>query len=129
MTAAGVRTRETEYPLGTLILATGFDAMTGALLRMDVRGEGGRSLTDKWRAGPVTCLGLLTAGSPNLFMVTGPGSPSVPSNMLVSIEQHVDWITSCLACMRRHAWRRIDADPTAETDWVAHVNGPCERPM
>ncbi len=81
-----------EYMLDSLVFATGFDAMTGALAKIDVRGRGGVSLKQKWSVGPRTYLGITIAGFPNLFLITGPGSPSVFSNMVVSIEQHVDWI-------------------------------------
>ena len=87
------------------MLATGFDAMTGALLQVDIRGRDGRSLQDKWSEGPKTYLGLTIAGFPNLFTITGPGSPSVLTNMLPSIEQHVEWIADCieyLRAQRRH---------------------------
>src|SRR5690606_35702344 len=93
----GVRTTDTTYQLDALVFATGFDAMTGALLKPDIVGRDGTLLRDKWAAGPRTYLGLATAGFPNLFMITGPQSPSVMTNMMVSIEQHVDWIADCLA--------------------------------
>ena len=86
------------------MLATGFDAMTGALTRIDIRGRGGRTLKEKWQAGPRNYLGLSTEGFPNLFTITGPGSPSVFTNMIPSIEQHVDWISECLRYMREKGW-------------------------
>jgi len=104
------------------VFATGFDAMTGALLNIDIRGRAGQTLRTKWTAGPRTYLGLAMAGFPNLFTITGPGSPSVLSNMIVSIEQHVDWIAGCLHYMRTHGHRRIEATIDAEEAWVAHVN-------
>jgi cyclohexanone monooxygenase len=122
ITRAGVRTSDAHYDLDALVLATGFDAMTGALLRIDVRGADGVVLADKWDAGPRTYLGLMVAGFPNLFTVTGPGSPSVLSNMMVSIEQHVDWIVDCLVHMRERGITRVEALPDAEDAWVAHVN-------
>ena len=122
ITATGVRVGEEEIPLDDLVLATGFDAMTGALARIDIRGTSGRTLRDKWSSGPVSYLGLMIAGFPNLFTITGPGSPSVLSNMIVSIEQHVDFIMDCLAHMRSLGATRIEADPQAEEQWVAHVN-------
>ncbi len=118
----GVRTTEKVHELDALVFATGFDAMTGALLRPDIVGAGGVLLRDKWSAGPRTYLGLATAGFPNLFMITGPGSPSVMTNMMVSIEQHVDWIADCLAAMEEHGHAVIEAEPDAEDAWVAHVN-------
>jgi cation diffusion facilitator CzcD-associated flavoprotein CzcO len=123
ITPAGVQTRYRHYELDTLVLATGFDAMTGALLRIDIRGEGGVALRDRWAGGPRSYLGLMVAGFPNLFTVTGPGSPSVLSNMLVSIEQHVDWIMDCLRYLQDHGWQRIEALPEAESAWIDHVNG------
>ena len=122
ITPKGVRTRETEYAVDAIVFATGFDAMTGALLAIDIRGRAGQRLRDKWAAGPRTYLGLTVAGFPNLFTITGPGSPSVLSNMIVSIEQHVDWIADCAAHLRASRRRCIEATPEAEDAWVAHVN-------
>ena len=122
ITETGLKTSTQEYDFDVLALATGFDAMTGALLNMDIRGEGGQALKDKWHAGPRTYLGLMAQGFPNLFMVTGPGSPSVLSNMLVSIEQHVDWIMACLDHMQMQGLRLITAEGQAEDSWVDHVN-------
>jgi cyclohexanone monooxygenase len=111
-----------DYSFDALVFATGFDAMTGTLLRMDIRGRGGLALGEKWRAGPLNYLGLMVAGFPNLFTITGPGSPSVLTNMIVSIEQHVRWIGACLAWMRAQGRRRIEANASAERAWVGHVN-------
>ncbi len=122
ITADSVRTTEAEYKADAIVFATGFDAMTGTLTRMAIAGRGGLGLAAKWEAGPRTYLGLMTAGFPNLFTITGPGSPSVLSNMIVSIEQHVDWIADCLAYLRAHGIATIEADPAAEEAWVAHVN-------
>ena len=122
ITPQGVRTRDAEYAVDRIVFATGFDAMTGALLNIDIRGRGGRRLQEKWAAGPRTYLGIAIAGFPNLFTITGPGSPSVLSNMIVSIEQHVDWITDCITYLRAHDRERIEATPEAEEAWVAHVN-------
>jgi cyclohexanone monooxygenase len=105
-----------------IVFATGFDAMTGTLLAMDIRGVGGQTLREKWSAGPRTYLGLSVPGFPNLFTVSGPGSPSVLTNMIVSIQQHVDWISDCLADMRDARHDRIEATVEAENDWVQHVN-------
>ncbi len=110
ITATGLRATGRDYAFDCLVLATGFDAMTGALLRVDIRGRGGRSLQDKWKEGPKTYLGLTLAGFPNLFTITGPGSPSVLTNMLPSIEQHVDWIAGCLDYMRAEGATLIEAD-------------------
>ena len=103
------------------MFATGFDAMTGALLAMNVQGAGGQKLEDKWADGPKTYLGLQIAGFPNLFTVTGPGSPSVLTNMPVAIEQHVEWIADCIAYTFEQNITRIEATPDAEDDWVAYV--------
>jgi len=122
ITPHGVRTRDAEYAVDSLVFATGFDAMTGALLKIDIHGRAGRALREKWAAGPRTYLGLTVAGFPNLFMITGPGSPSVLSNMIVSIEQHVDWIADCITYMSTRDLRGIEATAEAEDEWVAHVN-------
>jgi cyclohexanone monooxygenase len=123
ISAQGVHTQDGAlHALDALVMATGFDAMTGALLRIDIRGAEGVRLADKWAAGPLSYLGLGVAGFPNLFTITGPGSPSVLSNMLVSIEQHVDWTLGCIDYMRERGFRRIEATPEAESQWVAHVN-------
>jgi len=104
------------------VYATGFDAMTGAMTSVDIRGRDGQRLKDKWEAGPRTYLGLMTAGFPNLFMITGPGSPSVLSNMMVSIEQHVDWITDCLTHLNQRQLDCMEPTLAAEDAWVEHVN-------
>ena len=122
ITPAGVQTTLAEYPLDAIVFATGFDAMTGPLLRMNIVGEKGTTLRDKWDGGPRTYLGLSTVGFPNMFMITGPGSPSVLSNMLTSIEQHVDWITRAIQYMRDNDYARIEATLDAENAWVDHVN-------
>ncbi|WP_281048220.1 flavin-containing monooxygenase [Streptomyces himastatinicus] len=126
----GVRTADATYELDSIVFATGFDAITGAVLAVDIRGRGGRSLREKWAAGPRTYLGLATAGFPNLFLITGPGSPSVISNMVVSIEQHVDWIADLLHHARhgRHGVRR-GRTRDAEDTWVAHVNEVADRTL
>jgi cation diffusion facilitator CzcD-associated flavoprotein CzcO len=122
ITPAGVRASGELFELDALVFATGFDAMTGTLLRMDIRGRGGRTLREAWEDGPRTYLGLGVAGFPNLFTVTGPGSPSVLTNMMVSIEQHVDWIAGCVEHLRSVGKRSIEAMPQAQDAWVAHVN-------
>ncbi len=121
LTADGLRTESTEYPLDVLVLATGYDAVTGALLAIDVRGRDGLTLRDAWADGPRTYLGVASAGFPNLFFVTGPGSPSVLSNMVVSIEQHVDWIADLIAAADAAGAARVEADAEAQRDWMAHV--------
>ena len=122
ITPDGLRTREAAYALDSIVFATGFDAMTGALLNIDIRGRAGGTLKEKWVAGPRTYLGIAIAGFPNLFIITGPGSPSVLSNMMVSIEQHVDWIADCIAYLRACDLAAIEATIEAEDGWVAHVN-------
>ena len=122
ITAGGIVVAGEEHPLDAIVFATGFDAMTGAVLRVDIRGRGGKRLREKWEAGPRTYLGLGTAGFPNLFLISGPGSPSVLTNMLCSIEQHVNWIADCLENLRRASTATIEATPAAEDAWVDHVN-------
>ena len=117
-----VRAGATDYKVDALVLATGFDAMTGSVARIDIRGRHGQTLNQKWAEGPKTYLGLMSAGFPNLFIITGPGSPSVLSNMIVSIEQHVDWITDAVAFMRDRGLETMEASRQAEDRWVAHVN-------
>ena len=122
ITAGGVVAGGREYPADAIVFATGFDAMTGALQRIGIRGRGGRTLTEAWEGGPRSYLGLAVAGFPNLFTITGPGSPSVLTNMLPSIEQHVDWIANCIAAMRDRAAGSIEAETAAQDAWVEHVN-------
>jgi cyclohexanone monooxygenase len=122
VTARGLVVGGHEHELDCLVFATGFDAMTGAVLNVDPVGRGGRHLREAWAAGPVTYLGLGVPGFPNLFLVTGPGSPSVLANMFVAIEQHVDWIADCITYLDDHDLATIEATPEAAADWVAHVN-------
>lgn len=121
-TKKGLRTQGAEHELDALVLATGYDAVTGALLSMDIRNGQGEPLAQKWKEGPRTYLGLLTAGYPNLFLITGPGSPSILCNVVAAIEQHVEWIADCLASMKAAGQRRIDADATAEGEWARQVD-------
>jgi cyclohexanone monooxygenase len=122
ITPEGLRTRTGTYTFDRLVFATGFDAMTGTLLKIDIRGRGGATLKEAWSAGPRTYLGLCVAGFPNLFAITGPGSPSVLSNMIVSIEQHADWIADCLTYLRANGQASIEATGGAQDAWVEHVN-------
>ena len=122
ITPQGVRTEDSEYELDVLVFATGFDAMTGPLLAIDIQGMDGQTLKDAWEAGPRTYLGLQVAGFPNLFTVTGPGSPSVLTNMPVSIEQHVEWISDCIEFMNSGGKSRIVANEDAQEEWVKHVS-------
>ncbi len=117
-----VRTSAKEIEVDALVLATGFDAMTGSVAKIEIRGRNGHTLNQKWAEGPKTYLGLMSAGFPNLFIITGPGSPSVLSNMIVSIEQHVEWITDCIGYMRDRDLVAMEASQEAEDKWVAHVN-------
>jgi cyclohexanone monooxygenase len=117
-----VRTGGRDHEIDALVLATGFDAMTGSVAKIDISGRDGLTLNRKWAEGPKTYLGLMSAGFPNLFLITGPGSPSVLSNMIVSIEQHVDWISDCVSYMRERGLDSMEAETAAEEKWVAHVN-------
>ncbi len=119
--------RANTHQLDVLVFATGFDAMTGSLLKIDIRGRGGVALGDKWEAGPVTYLGLGVVGFPNMFTVTGPGSPSVLANMIIATEQHVDWITDCIQYLSDRDLTTIEARPEFEERWVAHVNSVADR--
>lgn len=120
ITQNGVVVAGMEYKLDALVLATGFDAMTGALNKIDIQGKGGLKLTEKWADGPRAYLGLATAGFPNLFLVTGPGSPSVLTNMVPTIEQHVNFIASSIEHMRTHGIATIEPEADAEDAWVAY---------
>ncbi len=122
ITGNAIETASGRHEIDMMVLATGFDAMTGALLAIDIRTSGGTTLKDLWQGGPRTYLGLMTAGIPNLFLVTGPGSPSVLSNMVVSIEHDVAWITACLTELQARGAQTMQADPDAQNSWVAHVN-------
>ncbi|MGH0030741.1 MAG: flavin-containing monooxygenase [Myxococcota bacterium] len=122
VTPRGLRVGGTDHAFDAIVFATGFDAMTGALLAVDIRGRGRRSLAEAWAEGPRSYLGLSVAGFPNLFTITGPGSPSVLSNMIPSIEQHVEWIGDCMAWLRERDVPAIEATPDAQDAWVDHVN-------
>jgi cyclohexanone monooxygenase len=121
VTPTGLQLRGRRIDVDDIVFAIGFDAITGALTDVDIRGVDGHLLADSWASGPRTFLGLQTAGFPNLFMITGPGSPSVLSNMLVSIEQHVDWVADCLSHLREQGLDRIEASRDAEDAWMEHV--------
>ena len=129
ITPTGVRTSTHDYELDSLVFATGFDAMTGALDKIDIRGRNDLALKDKWRDGPMTYLGLSVAGFPNLFTVSGPGSPSVLSNMVPTIEQHVEWIADCIDYLRNHGHATIEAKECYEQQWVKHVNDVAESTL
>jgi cation diffusion facilitator CzcD-associated flavoprotein CzcO len=129
ITPRGVKAAGREFAVDAIVFATGFDAMTGTLLRIDVRGRDGVSLRDAWAAGPRTYLGLNVVGFPNFFTVSGPGSPSVLTNMIVSIEQHVNWIAGCMAWLRAQGRRTIEATPQAQEAWVGHVNAVADTTL
>jgi cyclohexanone monooxygenase len=122
ITATGVATSDSEYPVDAIVFAIGFDAMTGALSRIDIRGREGQTLVDAWAEGPKTYLGLMVTGFPNLFTITGPGSPSVLSNMVVSIEQHVEWLADLFAFMTQFQMATIEPTADSQNAWVDHVN-------
>ncbi len=129
ITPAGVRTATVEHEVDMIVFATGYDALTGALTAIDIRGVDGKKLSDKWSAGPINYLGLMTEGFPNMFIVTGPGSPSVLVNMLVGIEQHIDWIADCIATLRERGAASIEPDVSAERDWVTQVNAEADKTL
>ena len=129
VSAGAVRTSDAVIELDTLVCATGYDALTGAVLNIDIRGRDGQSLAQKWAGGPRTLLGLMTHGFPNLFIITGAGSPSVLVNMVVGIEHHVEWICDCLEHLRRHGLASIDAGKAAEDRWVEHVNQAADKTL
>ena len=122
ITPTGIATSTENFEFDAIVFATGFDAMTGALVSVDIKGRDGLTLKEAWLAGPRTYLGLGVVGFPNFFTVTGPGSPSVLSNMMVSIEQHVDWISDCLVHLRVKGISSIEPTPPAQEAWVEHVN-------
>jgi len=121
ITANGLMAGNKQHDFDALILATGFDAMTGTLMRLDLRGREGKSMKDKWRAGPLNYLGLLIEGFPNFFNVAGPGSTSAFTNVMVSIEHHINWIADCIAYLDSRGLQTIEAKPESETAWVEHV--------
>ena len=129
VTPTGIRTTDAHHELDAMVCATGYDALTGAVLNIDIRGRGGLTLAQKWADGPRTYLGLMTQGFPNLFIVTGAGSPSVLVNMVVGIEQHVEWISDCLEHLRSHGLATIEATQASEDRWVEHVNAAANKTL
>ncbi|GAP35397.1 NAD(P)/FAD-dependent oxidoreductase [Piscinibacter sakaiensis] len=129
ITPRGIRTAAGEVALDAIVFATGFDAMTGTLLAIDIRTSDGVTLRERWSAGPRTYLGLMTHGLPNLFLITGPGSPGVLTNMILSIEQHVDWVAQCLADMRQRGLAVIEPELAAQDGWVEHVNALADETL
>jgi cation diffusion facilitator CzcD-associated flavoprotein CzcO len=131
ITEKGIRTSEGEYELDAIVFATGFDGMTGPLLKMDIRGKDGVSLKEKWNGGEDTrtYLGVANAGFPNFFMITGPESPSVFSNMPASIEQHVEWISDCIEYMDANNMESVEANVEAEEAWSKHCREVAEATL
>ena len=121
ITSTGIRTEERDYEVDVIVFATGFDAMTGTFFKMDIRGRDNLPLKDRWSQGPKTYLGLQSAGFPNLFMITGPGSPSVLTNMPVAIEQHIEWISDFIEYMRKRKIQTAEPTPHSETEWAQRV--------
>lgn len=117
----GIKTRNASFEFDIIVFATGFDALTGPLLRIGIEGRNGLRLADAWREGPRNYLGLQVPGFPNLFTITGPGSPSVLTNMPVAIEQHVDWITECIDYMRKHGLSKVEPVESAADAWLLQV--------
>ncbi len=127
ITPTGIRTERGHHDLDVIIYATGFDAMTGALTRINVRGRDGMSLADFWTSeGPYTYLGIAVAGFPNLFVVQAPGSPSAATNFVAALEQHIEWIGDCIAYMRDNGYRSIEALPDAQREWIEHTTALVE---
>ncbi|MEC7397627.1 MAG: NAD(P)/FAD-dependent oxidoreductase [Pseudomonadota bacterium] len=129
ITREGLIVNGREFEFDSIVFATGFDAMTGTLFNVDIRGRNDLALKEKWYAGPRTYLGLMSEAFPNLFMITGPGSPSVKSNMLVSIEQHVDFVTESIIYMRELGLEMMEPDVAAEDDWVDHVQEAANKTL
>ena len=127
--STGVQTTIDHYELDVLVYATGFDAMTGALLNANITGRNGQTLQEKWQFGPVAYLGLQMNGFPNLFTVTGPGSPSVLCNMLVAIEQHINWISQCIVYLKENGINQIEPNASSELTWISHVNDVAKDSM
>ena len=129
ITPKGIRTEDDEFEFDIIVFATGFDAMTGTFFKMDIRGRKDLSLKDKWSEGPKTYLGVQAAGFPNMFMITGPGSPSVLTNMPTAIEQHIEWISNLVEYMREHGIEAIEPDTDSEIAWESHVQEAVEPTM
>jgi len=129
ITRDGLVANGREFEFDSIVFATGFDAMTGTLLRIDIQGRNRQALAEKWRAGPRTYLGLMSEGFPNLFMITGPGSPSVKGNMLNSLEQHVDFVIDALTHLRERGLATVEPTRNAEDDWVNHVQETANKTL
>ncbi len=129
ITESGLRTADADYALDAIVFATGFDAMTGAMKEIDIHTDAGMSIKAKWEHGPRSYLGIMIAGIPNLFMITGPQSPGVKSQMILACEQHVDWIADCVQYLRNRGLSRIEAEEDAEDAWVQHNNEVADRTL
>jgi cyclohexanone monooxygenase len=129
ITPTGLRTADADYALDAIVFATGFDAMTGAMKEIDIHTDAGMSVREKWEGGPRTYLGIMIAGFPNLFMITGPQSPGIKSQMILACEQHVDWIADCVQYLRDHRFSCIEAEEDAEDAWVQHNNEVADRTL
>ncbi|MGH3389333.1 MAG: flavin-containing monooxygenase, partial [Actinomadura sp.] len=129
VTATGLRTAAAEYEVDDIVFATGFDALTGPLLAIDIRGTGGRALADAWAAGPATYLGLAVSGFPNLFPIAGPGTTAALSNVPRTTELNVEWVTELIRHMREHGHTTAEADPGEQRTWTAHVNEVADRTL
>jgi cyclohexanone monooxygenase len=129
ITPSGLRTADADYALDAIVFATGFDAMTGAMKEIDIHTDAGMSIGVKWEHGPRTYLGIMIAGFPNLFMITGPQSPGVKSQMILACEQHVDWIADCVQYLRSRGFSRIEAEEDAEDAWLQHNNAVADRTL
>ena len=129
LTSNGIKTNVKLYPLDMIVLATGFDALTGTLLKMNIKGKDGQLLSEVWKYGPKTYLGIQVHGFPNLFIITGPGSPSVLTNMPQSIDQHVSWITDCIAYLLKHQYSSIEPLEDSVTEWMKHSQGEVKKTL
>jgi cyclohexanone monooxygenase len=125
----GILTAEGLFELDMLIYATGYDALTGALTKIDIQGLSGQKLTDKWSNGARAYLGLVVSDFPNMFTVTGPGSPGPLANMSMSIEQHINWITACIEYLHGNSLARIDANKEHEERWMSHVQEVVQKTL
>jgi cyclohexanone monooxygenase len=122
ITANGIRANGEDFEVDVIVLATGFDALTGTLMRLDLKGRNALPIQQKWAAGPLNYLGLMTSSFPNLFNVAGPGSTAVFTNVIVAIEHHIEWIADCIEWLDAQGHQTIEPTAKAEADWVAHVN-------
>ncbi|MCY4143974.1 MAG: NAD(P)/FAD-dependent oxidoreductase [Gammaproteobacteria bacterium] len=129
LTGSGIQCAKSQFEFDSIVFATGFDAMTGTLLRIDISGRQGTRLEQAWNEGPKTYLGLMTHGFPNIFFISGPGSPSVLTNMIISIEQHVEWIERCLSYMQSHSYTTVEAEEESQVAWVEHVNAIADKTL